>query len=129
LVKNTKHKRPVWIYSASGDYLLKSHGKNENGYIIAEDENFTIDEWNNVLRKRILDIGLTFLAVPLSLFSKQKFFTILKSCKDVFFNGYSWVHIHNKSIFQLPDDLSEEFMRKYSLKADIYYYFRYMFIS
>ena len=128
-IKNSKYGHSLWIYSASGHYLLKCHGKDDNEYIIAADENLTIFEWTNKLRKRILDIGLTFLALPLSLFSKQSSLNILKSCKYVLFDGYAWVHIHDKSIFRLPADLSEEFKRKYSLKMDIFYYFRYMFIS
>lgn len=128
-IKKSKNAYRLWIYSASGNYILKSHGKDEDAFIVAEDENYTINEWNNKLRKRILDLGLTFLALPLALFSKHGFVSLLKSCKSVLFNGYAWVHTHDKSVFRLPADLSEEFKRKYSLKADIYHYFRYMFIS
>lgn len=129
LIKKSKNAYRLWIYSATGNYLLKSHGKDEDAFIVAYDENYTINEWNNRLRKRILDFCLTFLALPLAIFSKHSVVWILKSCKLVLFNGYSWVHTHDKSIFRLPADMSEDFKRKYSLKTDIYHYFRYMFIS
>lgn len=126
---NSGQKQSVWIFSTSGNYLLKTHGKDEDGYIIAENENFTIYEWTNKLRKRVLDFALTLVAISLVLFSKQNFKSVLKSCKKVLFDGYSWVHIDKHAIFRLSDDLSEDYKRRYSLKADIYYFFRYMFIS
>ncbi|MBL7789739.1 MAG: glycosyltransferase [Chitinophagales bacterium] len=128
-IGNSNHKYHVWIYSESGDYLIKSHGKDENGYIIAADENFTFFEWTNMLRKRILDVGLTCLALPLSIFSKQTVSEIFSASKRVLFNGYSWVHFNENAIYRLPDDIVEDYKRNYSLKADVYYFFRYMFIS
>lgn len=128
-IKHTKQNGTIWIYSDHGQYLMRCHGKDALGFIIAADENFAIYEWTHQVRKRILDIFFCILAPPISLLSKHSFFQIIKSCHRVLFRGSSWVHVNDKAIYQLSTEVSENYLRNYSLKDDIYYFFRYMFIS
>lgn len=128
-VKSSSKKTSLWFYSAEGKFLLKSHSKDASGFIIAEDENLVIYEWTNIVRKRILDIVLTPLALTLALFSRHSFKYIFRFCIQVIARGYSWVHVDEKVIFRLPDDVADDYKRNYSLKKDVNYFFRYMFKS
>jgi len=128
-IAKSKHGIPVWIYSNKGKYLMQCHGKDSDGYVIAADENYTIYEWTNQIRKRIADFFLCLVALVLIPFSKHRWSFILKSIGLVICGSHSWVHIQGKSIFPISSQLEENYQRNYRLTTDLYHFFRSMFIS
>jgi GT2 family glycosyltransferase len=128
-IKESRLGIPVWIYSKKGNYLIQCHGKNSNGYVIAADENYTIYEWTNQLRKRIADLFLCIVALVLVSFSKHSFSYILKSISSVISGTHSWVGIKEKAIFPISSQLEENYQRNYRLTTDLNHFFRSMFIS
>jgi len=128
-IKNTKESIPVWIYSEKGNYLIQCHGKESKDYIIAVDENYTLYEWTNQLRKRLLDLFICILVLPFVPFTKHSAAFTLKSIGYVIGGGYSWVHIRGRAIFPISSQLEENYQRNYRLTTDFYHFFRSMFIS
>lgn len=132
-IKSNNYKSNLWFFSELGNYLVKSHGKNSNGYIIAKDMNFLNDEIHNRFLKSGLDLILVFLILPFSFFTIHRFIFVLNSCFKVLIKNYTWVDVQNinrrNSIFKIPQDESNDYQRNYSLKQDLYYFYRFMFIS
>lgn len=132
-IKLNKGKVNLWIFSDNTDYLIRLHGKNSTGLIIAKDTNFVINEFYSIFFKRIFDIVVSLFILPLSFFSKHKFTFLSKSIFKVLFKNHTWIYPENnlniKSIVKLPNLQLDDYQRNYSINQDLYYLYRFMFIS
>ena len=130
-IESNQFKNTIWLYSQLGNYLIQSHGKNSQGFIIASDTNFSINDLVNRFLKRFFDIVISMLILPVGFLTKHSFSFIIQSIVKVLFQKYTWISCagYKKGIFVLSDELGDNFKRNYSLRLDVYYFFRSMFIS
>lgn len=124
----------LWLYDVNKNYLILSEGKDAMGYTIAPDTNYSLDKLVFKFQKRCFDVLASIVIIPLAFMTNHSFKFVLKSVASVLFQNTTWVYpkqyeSNKLAIFPIDDVQSEDYLRFYNLRLDIYHFFKSMFIS